>query len=47
MLNFMENELDIDTSKMRIERAHRLGSLREDTFRGRLDPRRPMIVKLS
>jgi len=42
----MENELDIDTSEMRIERAHRLGSLRQDTF-SRLDPRRPMIVKLS
>ena len=30
---------------MCIERAHRLGSLRLDIFRGRSDPRRPMIVK--
>ena len=44
-LNFMDNELDIDTSEMCIERAHILGSLRQDTFRGRSDPRRPIIVK--
>ena len=45
ILNFMENELDIDTSEMCIEGAHILGSLRQDTFRGRSDTRWPMVVK--
>ena len=46
ILNFIEDELDLDTSNVYIERAHRLGSLTSDTNRSRYDPKRPIIVRL-
>lgn len=39
VLNFLENELDLDTSEMKIERAHRMGKYRDR------DSKRPMVVR--
>lgn len=43
--NFMRDELDIDPDEMYIERAHRLGSLLSNRYRGKQDPKRPIIVR--
>lgn len=45
ILMFMCDELNIDTSQMCIERAHRLGTLHSPTNRSKNDPKRPLIVK--
>lgn len=45
VLGFLENELDIDTTEIRIERAHRMGNLADDKYCGKQDPRRPMIIR--
>ena len=45
VLNFLESELDIDTSEMCIERAHRLGQVHDTKYRGRQDPKCPMVVR--
>jgi len=45
VLNFLESELDIDTSEMCIERAHRLGQVHDTKYRGRQDSKRPMVVR--
>lgn len=42
VFDFLENELEIDTSEMRIERAHRMGKL---TDRRINDAKRPMVVR--
>lgn len=44
ILRFLENELCIDTNGMYIQRAHRLGNVRNDKFKNKLDPKRPIIV---
>ncbi|KAH3789196.1 hypothetical protein DPMN_167368 [Dreissena polymorpha] len=41
VLRFLENELDIDTSDMMIDRAHRLGR----KFTNTDDQKRPMVVR--
>ena len=46
ILNFISDELDIDTSNMCIERAHRLGSLNQEMYRGKYDAKRPIIIRL-
>ena len=49
--SFMRDQLfsgdrDFDPSReMCIERAHRLGSLRSESYRGKSDPKRPIIVR--
>ena len=48
--NFMRDELftdnpDFDPKEMCIERAHRLGSLRSETYKNKTDPKRPIIVR--
>ena len=48
--NFMRDQLfrydrDFDPKEMCIERAHRLGSLRNDSYRDKPDPKRPIIVR--
>lgn len=45
VLGFLKNELDIDTTEMCIERAHRMGLLTDEKYRGKFDPKRPMIIK--
>lgn len=42
---FLEDELNIDTYEMVIERAHRLGSINSPANRSKDDPRRPIIVR--
>ena len=46
ILNFISDVLDIDTSNMCIERAHRLGSLNQEMYRGKYDAKRPIIIRL-
>ena len=43
--NFMRDELDIDPDEMYIERARRLGSLSSNRYRGKQDPKRPIIAR--
>lgn len=45
VFNFLEDELDIDTSEMQIDRAHRLGQVPDEVHRKRQDPKRPMVVR--
>lgn len=45
VLGFLEQELDMDTSEIRIERAHRLVPMSDTRYRGKYDPKRPMVVK--
>lgn len=45
IISFMENELDIDTSDMCIDRAHRIGLLSQEPYKSRSDPKRPLIVR--
>ncbi|KAH3845786.1 hypothetical protein DPMN_088075 [Dreissena polymorpha] len=42
VLNFISDELDIDTSDMHIERAHRMGRFDPKSR----DAKRPMVVRL-
>ena len=46
ILNFLQDEMHIDTSNMIIQRAHRLGQLRstQNTRDQRYDMRRPVIA---
>jgi hypothetical protein len=45
VLGFLEDEIDIDTTDMYIERTHRLGRLTQDKYKGMTDPKRPMVVR--
>jgi hypothetical protein len=45
VLGFLEDEIDIDTTDMYIERAHRFGRLTQDKYKGMTDPKRPMVVR--
>ncbi|KAH3855349.1 hypothetical protein DPMN_097916 [Dreissena polymorpha] len=45
ILNFLQNELDIDTDEICIERAHRLGKSSPQAYRVGTDQKRPLIAR--
>ena len=47
ILSFKVHEMGVDTSEIVIERAHRLGSIRQPARQAGQDPRRPIIAKFN
>ncbi|KAH3713043.1 hypothetical protein DPMN_072807 [Dreissena polymorpha] len=45
ILSFLQNELDIDTDEICIERAHKLGKSSQHAYREGIDQKRPLIAR--